>query len=133
MNRVLLPLALALFALVRPALAADAGPKLGLQTWTCRNMNFDQVVEFAVAHHITYLEFIAAHLDPLGSKEETLRKKAVLKSRGLVAYSFGVNSTSMDKEANRKLFEFARLMDINLIIVEPKNMAEWDNLEQLVK
>jgi sugar phosphate isomerase/epimerase len=111
----------------------DTGPKLGLQTWTCRNMTFDQVVEFAVKHGITHLEFIKAHLDPNGTKEETLRKKAILDQKGLVAYSFGVNQTSMDKEENRKLFEFAKLMGMKVIIVEPKKMEEWDNLEQLVK
>ena len=113
--------------------AAGGGPKLGLQTWTCRNMNFDQVVEFATKHGITHLELIKAHLDPAAPKEETLRKKALLEQKGLVAYSFGVNQTSMDKEKNRQLFEFAKLMGMKVIIVEPKNMAEWDNLEELVK
>src|SRR5882672_7084836 len=79
---------------------ADGGPKLGLQTWTCRNMSFEQVVDFATAHHITNLEFIALHLDPAAPKEETLRKKALLDARGLVAYSFGVNKTSLDEAAN---------------------------------
>jgi sugar phosphate isomerase/epimerase len=109
------------------------GPQLGLQTWTCRNMEFDQVVAFAVKHGITQLELISKHLDPKGPKEETLRKKAILDKNGLTAYSFGVNGTSMDKEANRKLFEFAKLMGMKVIAVEPKNLAEWDNLEELVK
>jgi sugar phosphate isomerase/epimerase len=115
------------------AKSKGGGPKLGLQTWTCRNMTFDQVVDFAVKHRITQIQFIAAHFDPTGPKEESLRKKAILQQKGLTAYSFGVNRTSMDKEANRKLFEFAKLMGIDVIIVEPKNMAEWDNLEELVK
>jgi len=139
------PLFVALFALVCAALplahaASNApkskeggGPKLGIQTWTCRNMNFDQVVDFAVKHGITQLELIKAHMDPTAPKEETLRKKAILAQKGLVAYSFGVNQTSMDKEQNRQLFEFAKLMGMKVIIVEPKNMAEWDNLEALVK
>ena len=113
--------------------APSGGPKLGLQTWTCRNMTFDQVVDFAVKHDIKYLEFIKAHFDPEGTREETLRKKAILEQKGLTAYSFGVNATSMDKEKNRKLFDFAKLMGMKVIIVEPKNMAEWDNLEELVK
>ena len=124
---------------IAPLVAAEkaatksAGPQLGLQTWTCRNMEFDQVVEFAVKHGITQLELISKHLDPKGTKEESLRKKAILDRNGLTAYSFGVNGTSMDKEANRKLFEFAKLMGMKVIAVEPKNMAEWDNLEELVK
>jgi sugar phosphate isomerase/epimerase len=109
------------------------GPKLGLQTWTCRNMTFDQVVAFALKHDIKHLQLIKNHIDPKGPREETLRKKAILEQHGLVAYTFGVNGTTTNKDENRKLFEFAKLMGIKLIIVEPRNMAEWDNLEELVK
>lgn len=126
-----IPLLLALSILL--AAAAQAEPKLGLQTWTCRNMTFEQMVDFAVKHEIKYLQCISKHMDPAAPREETLKKKAVLDQHGLVCYSFGVNGTSMDKEKNRKLFEFAKLMGIKVIIVEPKNMAEWDNLEELVK
>jgi L-ribulose-5-phosphate 3-epimerase len=109
------------------------GAKLGLQTWTCRNMKFEEVVDFAVKHDIKYIEFIAQHFDPEGTKEETLRKKAILDQHGLVAYSFGVTRPGLDKEKNRKLFEFAKLMGIKVIAVEPQNQAAWDNIEQLVK
>jgi len=120
-------------ALAHAASTKTAGPELGLQTWTCRNMSFDEVVAFAKKHQITQLQLIGKHIDPKGPREETLRKKAILEQNGLKAYTFGVNGTSMNKEENRKLFEFAKLMGIGLIIVEPKNMAEWDNLEELVK
>ena len=126
-------LAAAFAALILPARALAAGPELGLQTWTCNTMTFEQVVEFAVKHRLTQIQFIAAHLNPTAPQEETLRKKAVLDARGLKAYSFGVNKTTLDKEENRKLFEFARLMGIKVIVVEPRNPAEWDNLEELVK
>ena len=96
-------------------------------------MDFDQVVAFALKHGVTQLQFIAKHMDPKAPKEETLRKKAILDAKGLKVYTFGVNGTTMDKEENRKLFEFAKLVGIKVIIVEPKNMAEWDNLEALVK
>jgi L-ribulose-5-phosphate 3-epimerase len=111
----------------------DAGPQLGLQTWTCRQMTFEQVVDFASSHHIKYLEFIPQHLDPDAPAAENLRKKALLDQHGLVAYSFGVNRPGLDKAANRKLFELARLMGMKLIVVEPSPPAAWDNLEELVK
>jgi sugar phosphate isomerase/epimerase len=113
--------------------AAHAEPKLGLQTWTCRNMTFEQMVDFAVKHKIKYLQCISKHMDPAAPAAENLAKKAVLDQKGLKVYTFGVNGTSMNKEENRKLFEFAKLMGIKVIIVEPKNLAEWDNLEELVK
>ena len=124
---------LAITVALTSARAAAAGPQLGIQSWTCRNMSFDEVVEFATKHQIKNLQLISKHIDPKGTKEETLRKKAILDARGLTCYTFGVNGTSLVKEDNRKLFEFAKLMGIKIIIVEPKNMAEWDNLEQLVK
>src|SRR5262245_4844824 len=76
--------------------ADESGIKIGLQTWTCRHMEFDQVVDFAVKHHIKYLQMVAKHIDPNGPIEETKRKKAVLDQHGLVCYTFGVNHTSMD-------------------------------------
>ena len=116
------------------ACGASYEPKVGLQTWTCRNMNFDQAVEFAVKHKIKYLEMTAAHFDPNGSAEETRRKKAILEDKGLVFYSFGVAGTTANKEENRKLFVFAKSMGMKVIVIEPKNEAAiWDNLEELVK
>jgi len=117
----------------RAVAAAKAGPELGLQSWTCRNMTFDQVVDFAEKHGIKKIEFISAHLDPKAPAAESLRKQAELKAHGLTAYSFGVNRPGLDKEENRKMFEFAKLMGMKVIAVEPQNLAAWDNLEELVK
>ncbi len=107
--------------------------QLGLQTWTCNKMTFDQVVDFAVKHHITQLQFIDSQFDPKATKEETLRKKAILDAKGLACYTFGVSKTSLKPEENRKLFEFAKLVGAKVIVVEPKDIAEWDSLEALVK
>ena len=96
-------------------------------------MTFDQVVDFAVRQKITNLQFYTAHLNPLAPREETMRKLAILKANGLKAYTFGVNQTSLDKEKNRQLFEFAKLIEAKVIVVEPKNPAEWENLEELVR
>jgi len=107
--------------------------KVGIQTWTLREVNFDQVVDFALKHQIKYLEMIDKHINPKGPVEETKRKKAILDKNGLICYTFGVAGTSKQKEENRKLFEFAKLMGIKMIVVEPGDMAIWDNLEELVK
>ncbi|HAV61144.1 MAG TPA: hypothetical protein DCY13_02125, partial [Verrucomicrobiales bacterium] len=113
--------------------AGAADLKLGVQTWTLRNLNFEQVVEFAKKHELKHLQFIANHFDPKGTQEEWAKKKAILDQNGLVAYTFGVAGTSMNKEENRKLFEFAKFMGIKLIIVEPGDFKILDNLEELVK
>jgi sugar phosphate isomerase/epimerase len=113
--------------------AAEPDLKVGLQTWTLRNMNFDQVVAFAVKHKVKYLQLIPNHINPSAPVEELEKKKSVLKENGLVAYTFGVAGTSLDKEKNRQLFEFAKRMGFKLIVVEPNDQKQWDNLEELVK
>ena len=126
-------LVVAATAFAVPSGAAEYKPTVGIQTWTLRNMSFDQVVEFAKKHQIKQLQMIGNHLNPMAPKEETMKKKAVLDAAGLTVYTFGVAGTSTDKEQNRKLFEFAKLMGIKVIIVEPGDYKILDNLEELVK
>jgi len=120
-------------ALLLSVATGHAKPRLGIETWTCRNMTFEQTVEFAAAHGITQLELFRDHLDPSAPVEENLRKKAFLEAHGVTAYSMGVCATSMDKEQNRKLFELAKLFGMKVIAVEPQDPAQWDNLEELVR
>ena len=58
---------LALLAQIQPI---RAEPLLGIQTWTLRNLNFDQVVEFADNHQIKHLQLIGNHMDPMAPIEE---------------------------------------------------------------
>ncbi len=125
--------ALAALAITASATAADLSQQLGIQTWTLRNLKFEQVVEFAKKHGIKNLQMIGNHMDPKAPLEETRRKKAVLDAAGLNVYTFGVAGTSLDKEDNRKLFEFAKVMGIKVIVVEPPDYKIFDNLEELVK
>jgi sugar phosphate isomerase/epimerase len=131
-TRCLAPL-LTLLALATSLSAADLTDQLGIQTWTLRQLNFEQVVDFAKEHGIRNLQIIADHMDPKAPVEETRRKKRILDDAGLRVYTFGVAATSMDKEEDRKLFEFAKLMGIELIVVEPSDFRILDHLEELAK
>jgi len=121
------------FAGTGPLNAAELSEQIAIQTWTLRKLKFEQVIEFAQRHGIKDLQVIADHINPNASREEWAKKKAALTAAGLRAYTFGVAGTSMKKEENRKLFEFAKFMDIKLIIVEPGDFRIWDNLEELAK
>jgi len=123
-------------ALLRPvgAEAVEAtGFSLGLQTWTLRNMDFDQMVSFAKEHGIRKIQTTDKHINPRDDWDEIKRKQEILKANGLEVYTFGVAGTSTDHAFNRRLFEFARFMGIKLIIVEPRDFSIFDSLEQLVK
>lgn len=116
------------------AARAELIDQLAIQTWTLRNMNFDQVVEFAKKHGIKELQLIPNHVDyTKESQEQIAAKKAKLEANGLHAYTFGVAGTSLDKETNRKLFVFAKFMGFKLVVVEPPDFKIWDNLEELAK
>jgi sugar phosphate isomerase/epimerase len=115
-------------------IAAGLADQVAIQTWTLRNLNFEQVVDFAQRHGIKDLQLIPNHLDyKKESKEQLAAKKARLEAAGLRAYTYGVAGTSLDKEENRKLFEFAKFMGMKLIVVEPGDFRIWDNLEELAK
>ncbi len=113
--------------------SATAAPKLGLQSWTCRNLSFEETVDFAAAQGIEYVQFFSRHLDPNDSEEVNLKKLAYLNKAGVKAYTIGVSHTTADKEENRKLFELAKLFDMEMIVVEPRDQIIWGNLEELVK
>lgn len=110
----------------------QAAPELGLQSWTLREMNFEEAVLFAQKHGIKNVQFYRKHIDPTASKEQLLEQKAFLDEHGVKAYSIGVSRTSMDPLENRQLFETAKIFGMKVIVVEPRDLAQWDVLEPLV-
>lgn len=114
-------------------LSLRAHPELGLQSWTCREMSFEEAVVFAADHGIKNVQFFRKHIDPNSSREKLLEQKAFLAEHGVRAYAIGVSRTSMDPEENRKLFETAKIFGMEVIVIEPRDQAEWDVLEPLVQ
>lgn len=106
--------------------------RIGIQTWTLRNLSFEQVVAFAVKNKIKYLEMMPRHLDPNAPLEEMKRKKKILDENGVVCYTIAASFT-LDKAQNRKVFEFAKFMGMKLITTEPQDFKILDNLEELAK
>lgn len=121
-----------LFHLVA-SVCGGAELKLGVQSYMLARLDFDSMVAFAQKHKLKYIQLFDRHLGPHSSDEEIIRKRRILDEAGLVAYTFGVAATSPDKEENRKLFEFAKKMGFQLIVVEPGEFQILDNLEELVK
>lgn len=127
---------LALIALcfaVSVSAAEDEGLKLGMQTWTLRNLNFEQAIDFCAKHQIKYVQLIPNHIKVDGTKEEWQAKKDYMQKKGVVPYTFGVAGTSLNKEQNRKLFDLAKFMGMKLIVVEPGDFKILDQLEELAK
>lgn len=113
--------------------ADDNELKLGMQTWTLRNLSFEEAVDFCAKHQIKYMELIPGHLNPTAPQAELQRKKDYMKEKGVVPYSFGVAGSSLNKEENRKLFEFGKFMGMKVLVFEPGDFKIFDNLEELAK
>lgn len=62
-------------ALALSSPAADLSDQLALQTWTLRNLKFEQVIEFATKHGIKDLQVINSHIDPAATQEEWGKKE----------------------------------------------------------
>src|SRR5688572_370343 len=58
--------------------------KLGMQTWTLRNLTFEKSVEFCAKHNIKYLQLIPNHIGLDASKDEWQKKKDLLDKHGVV-------------------------------------------------
>ena len=129
------PLALALVAVglltVSHVRAHDL--KVGMQTWTLRNLSFEEAMKFCAEHKIKYVQLTPNHIALNEGKEEWAKRKALIDSLGLVPYTFGVAPSSLVKEENRKLFECAKFFGMKLVVVEPNDYKILDNLEELAK
>jgi len=113
--------------------AQDFTKQLALQTWTMRNMDFDDMVDFAVKMDITYLQMWSSrsggHMDPSAPWEQIKRQKDILDRNGLKVYSFGVTRLTKNEEELREAFEFAKYMGVEVITAEPSAYRQLDLLE----
>ena len=120
-----------LFVLAHAA-AASGAPRLGLQSYTCRQMSFEDVVRFAASAGITDVQFFKRHLHPDDPDEVNREKREFMRKHRVTAYS-GYFDAGLDQAQNRKVFELARLFGMKFVVIEPKELAAWDQLEVLVR
>lgn len=115
------------------AKAQDLADQIALQTWTMRKMNFDDMTDFAVEMGISDLQLWSSrsggHVDPLAPWSDIEHWKAELDRKGLKAYGFGVTRATKSEEEIRKVFEFAKYLGMEMVIVEPAEKRQLDMLE----
>ncbi len=114
------------------SLNLSAAPKLGLQSWTCRNLSFEQMVDFAKEHGIDRVQLYRTHVNPAHSVEVNRSKLAVLREHGIVPYSMYAAAGRSPAE-DRQLFELARLFGMTFLVVEPVDQSAWPRLLTLAR
>jgi sugar phosphate isomerase/epimerase len=107
------------------------GLRIGVQSWTMRHLSFEKAVRATAAAGLHFIQFSSPHIDSKEPSGALLSKRRFLEAHGVVAYSFGVAEASTIESENRGLFEFARLLGLELVVVEPSDPRAFDSLERL--
>ncbi|MGQ9461954.1 MAG: sugar phosphate isomerase/epimerase family protein [Candidatus Fervidibacter sp.] len=101
--------------------------KLGLQSYSLRTMPFEKAVATTKQLGLTYLEAFPAHL-PM---EKSSEAKKVLNEYEVKLIAYGVVRMTNNLDAMRRLFDFAKSMDIEILSADP-DPDSFDLLDKLV-
>jgi len=119
--------------------SGDYGPfKKGLQSYSLRGLTKDGKADVARALKATrdlglnYWESYVAHVPMIAEKAQAAEWKSRLSDAGVSVIGYGVIRLGKDAAANRKAFEFARLMDIPYLSADPDPDA-FDLLDKQVE
>ncbi len=117
----------------RTATAADdfAGFNVGVQSYTFRNFDLEQMLKKTKELGLKSAEFYQKHI-PTDSSADAL--KAILKlckEYDVTPVGFGVSGFSKNHDANKKLFDFGKAIGVNYLSADP-SMDAFDSLDKLV-
>ncbi len=106
--------------------------QLGIQLYSLRGFDLDAALKHAAGVGFTQVEFYSGML-PVDAKPEQIQQvKDKVASHGLTISAHGVNRVGPDKKANAALFEFAKLLGIKNITIDP-DPDSFEQLDELVK
>jgi inosose dehydratase len=116
------------------AAADDAfgGFPVGVQSYSLRNFNTDEVVRHLQGMGVHYAEFYSKHLDTGADDAKIAEVLALLDKADIKLAGHGVHSFGKDHAANKKLFEFAKKAGVKVITANPE-ASSFDSLDELVK
>jgi sugar phosphate isomerase/epimerase len=123
----------------RPALAWAAAEdrdgqadlsRLGAQSYSFRNFDFEGSIRCLKALGVPLMEYCGVHFPPDPASEGFARVKSRLADEGIQVVCFGVEGFTADHDANRKKFEFAKELGIEVLSADPTPDA-FDSLDAL--
>lgn len=123
----------AAISLPRTALAAGKPQaKLGIQLYSLRGYNVNDALQHAADLGFDEVEFYSGMLPVDATPEQIAAIKKRVADLGMSISAHGVNAFGSDAAANRKMFEFAKALDVATITADP-DPASFDNLDDLVE
>ena len=121
-------------SLPRSASAQEAygGFKMGLQTYTLRDFNFDQTLGHLKDLGLKYAQFFGKQLPITDDKSKIEEAKSKLKDAGVQILSWGVQGFSKNVDNTKKAFEFAKAMGFSVYSANP-SADSFESLATLTK
>lgn len=110
---------------------ADQGLKLGLTTYSTRNLTLEQTIALMQRVALRYVSLKDFHLPLTSSAEERRAVAQRLKQAGLTLLGCGVVTMKNDAAEMRRVFDYARDAGIATIVASP-DPAAMSTLDQLV-
>jgi sugar phosphate isomerase/epimerase len=107
------------------------GPfKMGIQSYSLRGFKLEKALELTRELGLKYWESYSAHIpiDPIRAAEF----RALTEKAGVIVAGFGVVHFTSNHDANRKIFEFARLLGVDYLSADPAKDS-FDSLDKLVE
>jgi inosose dehydratase len=126
--------AAALALLPRGAAAQEAygGFKMGLQTYTLRDFNFDQTLGHLKDLGLKYAQFFSKQLPITDDKAKIDEAKAKMKAADVQILSWGVQGFSKNADNTKKAFEFAKAMGFSVYSANP-SADSFESMAALTK
>jgi inosose dehydratase len=112
--------------------AAKAGLHLGVQLYSFRKFSVDDALKHAQQLGFEQVEFYSGMLATASTAEAVKETLSKVHANHLTVSAHGVNKFTKDATANRKIFEFAKVLGIKNITADP-DPDSLDNLQELVR
>ena len=112
---------------------AWGGFPVGVQSYSLRNYKLPEVVRHLQGMGVHYVELAGTHLPPTASDEQIAEAMKLVESADLKVSAHGVNAFGKDHEKNKRIFDFAKKLDIRTITANPQPDADtFGSLDKLV-
>jgi sugar phosphate isomerase/epimerase len=106
------------------------GIGLGVQSYTFRNFDLDPALKRMQELGIKHAEFYSKHIPPDSPPEKLKEILRLCKEYDIAPVGFGVSQFTKNHDANKKLFEFGKVLGIKYLSADPTPDA-FDSLDKL--
>lgn len=103
---------------------------MGAQSYSFRNFSFEDSIKCLKQLGLMDMEFCGVHFKPDASAPEFARVKETVAREGIRVPCFGVEHYTEDFATNRRKFEFAKALGVQVLTADP-TPDSLDNLEEL--